>query len=245
MISVQCLLFVKIVIIHSVYRLPHFALADHFYCDALPDEFQGLTWVEEMVCAIYRTSTHVTQIYELSDSKDPFVSHGNMCTHEMNVVLTVTYVIHHVMCLWRYYTLIPTNTNLSAAQNGESGLGLLLPPLWEVLCCVGSWSISSSLFLEGQFVILILDSDPASVLSNMHTRGTDFHDQLSHGKVNIIGIIVLASITISEIGWSVTRWLYTLEKSFQVGRNSIGISIEHCDIASFSDVFCGGSAGPF
>ena len=47
-------------------KLPRFALADHFYCGVLPEEFQNLTWVKEMVCAIYRTSAHVTRLYESS-----------------------------------------------------------------------------------------------------------------------------------------------------------------------------------
>ena len=77
-------------------KMPHFSLADQFYCGVLPDEFQDLTWVEGMVCAIYRTSVHVTQLYELSDSKDPFVYHGNTCAHEMNVVSTASVLPHTI-----------------------------------------------------------------------------------------------------------------------------------------------------
>ena len=53
-------------------KMPQFVLADHFYCDVLPDDFQDLTWVEEMICAIYRTSAYVTPLYESSNSKDLF-----------------------------------------------------------------------------------------------------------------------------------------------------------------------------
>ena len=78
----------------SINKLPHFTLADHFYCGVLPEEFQDLTWVEEMVCAIYRT--YVTRLYESSDSKDPFVYHGNTCAHEMNIVSTVSVLPHTI-----------------------------------------------------------------------------------------------------------------------------------------------------
>ena len=77
-------------------KLPCFALADHFYCGVLPEKFQDLTWVEEMVCAIYRTSAHVTRLYELSDSKYPFVYHGNTCAHEMNIVSTASVLPHTI-----------------------------------------------------------------------------------------------------------------------------------------------------
>ena len=41
-------------------KMPCFALADYFYHGDLPHEFEDITWVEEMACAIYRTTAHVT-----------------------------------------------------------------------------------------------------------------------------------------------------------------------------------------
>ena len=70
--------------------MSRFALADHFYHGDLPHEFEDLTWVEEMACAIYRTTAHVTHLYESSDDKDPFVYHGNTYAHEMNVISRAT-----------------------------------------------------------------------------------------------------------------------------------------------------------
>ena len=59
------------------YKMPWFALADHFQHGELPHEFQDLTWVEEMTCARYCTTAHVTRLYESSDDKYPFVYHGS------------------------------------------------------------------------------------------------------------------------------------------------------------------------
>ena len=43
-----------------------------------------------MVCAKYRNTAHVTQIYGSSDSSQPKVFHGNTCAHEMNVLSTAS-----------------------------------------------------------------------------------------------------------------------------------------------------------
>jgi hypothetical protein len=69
-------------------RLPRFSLANYFYRGVLPGEFRDLTWVEEMVCAKYRNTAHVSRIYGSpdSDASQPKIFHGNTCAHEMNVV---------------------------------------------------------------------------------------------------------------------------------------------------------------
>ena len=56
----------------------------------MPEEFRDLTWIEEMVCAKYRNTAHVTRIYGSSDPSQPRVFHGNTCAHEMNVLSTAT-----------------------------------------------------------------------------------------------------------------------------------------------------------
>ncbi|KIO21672.1 hypothetical protein M407DRAFT_80103, partial [Tulasnella calospora MUT 4182] len=71
-------------------KMPRFALANGLYRGVLPDEFRDLTWVEEMVCSIYRTTAHVTRLYQSSNPADPLVFHGNTCAHDMNVVSTAT-----------------------------------------------------------------------------------------------------------------------------------------------------------
>lgn len=60
--------------------VPRLSLANYLYRGKLPDEFNDLTWVEEMVCAKYRNTVQITRIYGSSDSSQPKVFHGNRCT---------------------------------------------------------------------------------------------------------------------------------------------------------------------
>ncbi|KIO31008.1 hypothetical protein M407DRAFT_221469 [Tulasnella calospora MUT 4182] len=57
-------------------KVPRFALANELFRGTLPDRFQDLTWVEEMVCSIYRTTAHVTRLYQSLNPADPLVFHG-------------------------------------------------------------------------------------------------------------------------------------------------------------------------
>ena len=71
-------------------KVPRFALANRLYRGKLPDKFKDLTWIEEMVCAKYRNTAHITRIYQSSDPAQPKVFHGNTCAHDMNVVSTAS-----------------------------------------------------------------------------------------------------------------------------------------------------------
>ena len=71
-------------------RMPKFALANGLYRGRLPDCLQDLTWVEEMVCAKYRNTAHVTRLYQSDDPANPRLFHGNTCAHEMNIVSTAS-----------------------------------------------------------------------------------------------------------------------------------------------------------
>jgi hypothetical protein len=71
-------------------KMPRFALANKLYRGYLPEQFKDLTWVEEMVCAIYRNTAHVTRLYGSSDPAQPTVLHGNTCAHDINVVSTAS-----------------------------------------------------------------------------------------------------------------------------------------------------------
>ncbi len=71
-------------------KMPRFALANNLYRGILPDEFADVTWVEEMVCARYRNTAHITRLYGSSDPAQPTVLHGNTCAHEMNIVSTAS-----------------------------------------------------------------------------------------------------------------------------------------------------------
>jgi hypothetical protein len=71
-------------------RMPRLALANNLYRGQLPSEFCDLTWVEEMVCALFRTTAHVTRLFQSSDPKNPRVMYGNTCAHAMNVTSTAS-----------------------------------------------------------------------------------------------------------------------------------------------------------
>ena len=71
-------------------KIPKFSLVNNLYRGKLCEEFKDLTWIEEMVCAIYRNTAHVTRLYGSSDPKQPTVLHGNTCAHDMNIVSTAS-----------------------------------------------------------------------------------------------------------------------------------------------------------
>ncbi|KAG1765855.1 hypothetical protein EV702DRAFT_920286, partial [Suillus placidus] len=70
-------------------KIPRCAIANKLYRGRLPSQFHDLTWVEEMVCAVYRNTAHVTRLYQSSDPAQPMVFHGNTCAHKSDVVSTV------------------------------------------------------------------------------------------------------------------------------------------------------------
>ena len=63
--------------------IPHFVLANRLYRGAWPKEFWDITWIEEMVYDIFRTTANVACLYE--SSKQPFVYHGNSCAHKVTL----------------------------------------------------------------------------------------------------------------------------------------------------------------
>ncbi|KAL6297838.1 hypothetical protein BKA93DRAFT_719028, partial [Sparassis latifolia] len=69
---------------------PQYGLVNNLYRGCLPEQYNDITWVEEMVCAIYRSTAHVTRIYQSSDPAQPKVFHGNTCAHDLNVVSTAS-----------------------------------------------------------------------------------------------------------------------------------------------------------
>jgi hypothetical protein len=71
-------------------KVPQLSLANHLYQGSLPNEFKDLTWIEEMVCAKYCNTAHITRIYQSSDPSQLKVFHGNTCAHDINVVSTAS-----------------------------------------------------------------------------------------------------------------------------------------------------------
>lgn len=71
-------------------HIPRLSLANHLWRGTLPVEFRDLTWVEEMICSIYRTNAIVARLFWATDEKVSHVLHGNTCAHEMNVASTAS-----------------------------------------------------------------------------------------------------------------------------------------------------------
>ncbi|KAJ3933314.1 MAG: hypothetical protein NXY57DRAFT_876436, partial [Lentinula lateritia] len=65
--------------------MPRLALNNFLYRGELSEDLQNVTWVEEMACAIYHTTAHVSRIYGSSDAADPLQLHGNVCAHPLNI----------------------------------------------------------------------------------------------------------------------------------------------------------------
>ncbi|PBK59363.1 hypothetical protein ARMSODRAFT_945727, partial [Armillaria solidipes] len=71
-------------------KLPKYALRNRMFRGLLPEEFQDLTWVEEMVCAVYRCTVQVSRMYGSSHKHQPRVFKGNTCAHDLNLISTAT-----------------------------------------------------------------------------------------------------------------------------------------------------------
>ena len=68
--------------------LPKFSLANKLYLGKLPDRFKDITWVEEQVCALYRSTVFVYRLYHSDNPQDPYMAKGNSCAHPQNTVST-------------------------------------------------------------------------------------------------------------------------------------------------------------
>ncbi|KAJ3930947.1 MAG: hypothetical protein NXY57DRAFT_869326, partial [Lentinula lateritia] len=65
--------------------MPCLALNNYLYRGELVENIENISWVEEMACAIYRTTAHVARIYGSSSSGDPLQLHGNVCAHPLDI----------------------------------------------------------------------------------------------------------------------------------------------------------------
>jgi len=69
-------------------RVPKFALKNNLYRGSLPFHLADLTWVEEQVCALYRSTALVTRLYGSDDPCQPHVFRGNTCAFAQNTLST-------------------------------------------------------------------------------------------------------------------------------------------------------------
>jgi len=74
--------------------MTHYDPVNKLYCGCLAAEIQGLTWIEEQVCAKFADMAVVTRLYQSSGSSQSAVFHGNACAHEMNVDSAVVVLLH-------------------------------------------------------------------------------------------------------------------------------------------------------
>ncbi|KAJ3720700.1 hypothetical protein C8R42DRAFT_583087, partial [Lentinula raphanica] len=76
---------------HSSLRrntLPRLALNNHLFRGELPAQFSDMTWAEEMACALYRTTAHISRLYGSTSTEDPLVMHSNVCAHPLDICYT-------------------------------------------------------------------------------------------------------------------------------------------------------------
>ena len=71
-------------------KLPKYALANNLFVGNLPDELGDLTWVEEQVCALHRSTVFVYRLYGSDDPRNPYLARGNSCALPQNDVSTAT-----------------------------------------------------------------------------------------------------------------------------------------------------------
>ncbi|KAJ3967503.1 hypothetical protein EV361DRAFT_807166, partial [Lentinula raphanica] len=65
--------------------MPRLALNNHLYRGDLPSEFEDLTWAEEMACALYHTTAHISRLYGSASEENPLQLHGNICAHPLDI----------------------------------------------------------------------------------------------------------------------------------------------------------------
>lgn len=64
--------------------VPKFSYANSLFTGFLPTDLEDLTWVEEMACALYRTTAHVVRLYGSDSPTEPFVLRGSTCAHALD-----------------------------------------------------------------------------------------------------------------------------------------------------------------
>ncbi|KAG1777607.1 hypothetical protein EV702DRAFT_969435, partial [Suillus placidus] len=114
-------------------KVPHLALANNLYHGSLPEQFRDLTWVEEMVCALYQNIAHVTRLYQSSDPTQPSVFHGNTCAHETNLLSTVKVLPHTPADINGMLTVVFVGTTKLDAKSLRSLFRVCKQVVWSFL----------------------------------------------------------------------------------------------------------------
>lgn len=75
-------------LVRSPHLIPKFALKNNLYRGVLPETLHDITWVEEQVCALFRSMAIVTPLYGSDDPAQPYVFRGNTCAFAQNMLST-------------------------------------------------------------------------------------------------------------------------------------------------------------
>ncbi len=115
-------------------RLPMFALCNGLYCGHLPERFQDLTWVEEMACAIYCCTCHVTHLYNTPNDDQPRVFKGNTCAHDLNYVSTVTELPRPLADMKGMLSIVFVGPKQSVKSCLQKFNNIRKAKIWDFLC---------------------------------------------------------------------------------------------------------------
>ena len=70
--------------------LPQHSLKNYMYVGTLPARFSDITWVEEQVCALARSTLYVYRLYGKENPQDSYFAKGNSCAHAQNTYTTAS-----------------------------------------------------------------------------------------------------------------------------------------------------------
>lgn len=65
---------------------PKFSLRNDLALGQLPDALSSLTWLEEQLCARYRSTHFVFRLYGSDSPQNPYMARGNSCAHSQNFI---------------------------------------------------------------------------------------------------------------------------------------------------------------
>ncbi|KAF8287741.1 hypothetical protein DL93DRAFT_2044184, partial [Clavulina sp. PMI_390] len=74
--------------------LPKYALANKLFLGRLPPQFDDVTPMEELACALMRSSIYVYRLYHLTNAQDPFLAKGNSCAFPQPTASTAQILPH-------------------------------------------------------------------------------------------------------------------------------------------------------
>ncbi|KAK0435793.1 uncharacterized protein EV420DRAFT_1281564, partial [Desarmillaria tabescens] len=115
-------------------HLPMFSWHNGLYRGRLPDRFRDLTWIEEMACAIYRCTCHVTHLYYSPNKDQPRIFKGNMCAHDLNYVSTASELPRPPADIKGMLSIVFVGPNQSVKSCLKKFNYIWKDKVWDLLC---------------------------------------------------------------------------------------------------------------